>query len=229
MNDIAHYERHDSISTISLDDGKANVMSPAMIAAVNVALDRAEADATVVVLAGRRRLFSAGFDLEILGRLNDETIAMLRGGFELAARLLAFPAPIVVACTGHALAMGSFILCAADYRVGADGDFKVGANEVAIGLPMPLPALTILQHRLSPVFHTRSIALAEIFTPALACDVGFLDHVVESERVLDEAQSVAGRLATLDRKAYLATKNRLRSEVIDQIRKGIDADYPIRA
>lgn len=228
MTDIAQYERTDGISTISLDDGKANVISPTMISAINRALDQAEADGTVVVLAGRRRIFSAGFDLGILGRLDDEAAGMLRGGFELAARILAFPAPVVIACTGHALAMGSFLLCAADYRVGADGDYKVGANEVAIGLPMPLPALTILQHRLSPALHTRSIALAEIFTPAAACSVGFLDHVVAPERVLDEARTVAERLATLDRKAYVATKNRMRGTTIEEIRVGIDADYPVR-
>ena len=228
MTDIAHYEHSDRISTISLDDGKANVISPTMTAAINRALDRAEVDGTVVIITGRRRIFSAGFDLEILGRLDDETVGMLRGGFELVARLLAFPAPVVIACTGHALAMGSFLMCAADYRVGADGDYKIGANEVAIGLPMPLPALSILQHRLAPNLHTRSIALAEIFTPAAACGVGFLDHVVAPERVLEEARTVAERLATLDRKAYLATKSRMRSVTIDEIRAGIDADYPVR-
>ena len=157
MTDIASYERNDDISTISLDDGKANVISPTMIAAVNRALDQAEADGTVVILAGRSRIFSAGFDLQVLGRLDDEAAGMLRGGFELAARILAFPAPVVVACTGHALAMGSFLLCAADYRVGADGEYKIGANEVAIGLTMPLPALAILRHRLSPALHTRAV------------------------------------------------------------------------
>ena len=229
MTDIAHYERTDGISTISLDDGKANVISPTMIAAVNGALDQAEADGTVVILAGRRRIFSAGFDLQVLGRLDDEAAGMLRGGFELAARILAFPAPVVIACTGHALAMGSFLLCAADYRVGADGEYKIGANEVAIGLTMPLPALSILQHRLSPALHTRAIALAEIFTPTAACGVGFLDHVVTPERVLEEARTVAERLDTLDRKAYVGTKNRMRSAALDEIRSGIDADFPVQA
>ena len=229
MTDIASYERNDDISTISLDDGKANVISPTMIAAVNRALDQAEADGTVVILAGRSRIFSAGFDLQVLGRLDDEAAGMLRGGFELAARILAFPAPVVVACTGHALAMGSFLLCAADYRVGADGEYKIGANEVAIGLTMPLPALAILRHRLSPALHTRAIALAEIFTPTAACGAGFLDLVVTPERVLEEARSVAERLAKLDRKAYVGTKNRMRSDAIDEIRSGIDADFPRRA
>ncbi len=94
--------------------------------------ERALSLATRRPFGDSQRIFSAGFDLEILKNFNDDTLTMLRGGFELAARLMAFPAPVVIACTGHAMDMGSFLLCAADYRIGSAGEFKIGANEVAI-------------------------------------------------------------------------------------------------
>jgi enoyl-CoA hydratase len=227
MSEIVRYERHDTVGVITMDDGKANVMSPRMLSAVNAALDLAEADGVVVVLAGRPRMFSAGFDLEVLKRFDDETLGMLRGGFALAARLLAFPAPVVAACTGHGLAMGSFLLCAVDFRVGAQGHFKIGANEVAIGLTMPTPALAILENRLAPIAHTRAIALAEVFTPDGAATVGFLDVVVEAERTLEEAMSIATKLSALDRKAYRGTKALMRAELISAVRAGIETDYPL--
>jgi enoyl-CoA hydratase len=227
VNEIVTYERRDAVGVITMDDGKANVMSPRMIAALNEALNSADADGVVVVLAGRPRVFSAGFDLDVLKRFDGETVGMLRGGFELAARLLGFPAPVVIACTGHGLAMGSFLLCAADYRVGAQGAFKIGANEVAIGLTMPTPALTILQYRIAPEALTRAVALAEIFTPDGAASVGYLDTVVEPERTVEEAIAVATRLASLDRRAYQGTKSLMRSDVIAAIRNGIEHDYPL--
>ena len=109
---------------------------------------------------------------------------MLLGGFELAERLLGFPRPVVMACTGHALAMGSFLLCAGDYRVGAAGDFKLQANEVAIGLTMPLPAVAILRYRLAPSAFDRAVGLAEVCHPADAVAAGWLDRVVDPDEVV---------------------------------------------
>jgi enoyl-CoA hydratase len=183
----------------------------------------------VVVLAGRERFFSAGFDLEIIAKRNDETITMLRGGFDLAIRLLSFPSPVVAACTGHGLAMGSFLLCSIDYRVGANGPFKIGANEVAIGMTMPAAALAIVNHRLAPQHVTRAVALAEIFDPATAVQVGFLDEVVDASLVVSRAQEVAQKFTALDRKAHLATKMKMRQETIAAMRGGIDTEYPLRA
>src|SRR5262245_55828281 len=118
MNAV-HYSLTDRIATITMDDGKVNALSPAMLAAVDEALDAAQqSDAMAVVLAGRPGRFSAGFDLGVLTAGGPDAEHMLRAGFELAERLLSFPRPVVIACTGHAVAMGSFLVCAGDYRVG---------------------------------------------------------------------------------------------------------------
>src|SRR5687768_9838511 len=115
------YEHDGKIATIHLDDGKVNALSPSMQAEVNGALDQAEADqAAVVILTGNEKALSAGFDLAIITTPGPEALAMLRGGFELSCRLLTFPAPVVIAASGHAIAMGFFLLLSGDYRIGVD-------------------------------------------------------------------------------------------------------------
>ena len=121
MTERLTYTVDEGIATVVMDDGKANVMSPAMQRDLHGALDRAESDDAIVVLVGREGVFSGGFDLNVLregGRAADD---MVQGGFELSLRMRSFPKPIVVACTGHAVAMGAFLLLSGDTRVGATG------------------------------------------------------------------------------------------------------------
>jgi enoyl-CoA hydratase len=221
---LATYDLTDDIATITVDDGKVNVMSPAMQAAIHAALDRAEADGVPVVLLGREGVFSAGFDLNVLRGDGADALAMVKGGFELAARLLAFPLPVVMGCTGHAIAMGTFLLFSSDYRVGVSGPYKLTANEVAIGLTMPHPAIAILSHRLTPSALTRAINLAEPFSPDDAVAVGYLDRVVEAGDVRGAVREVAKASAGLDLAAHAATKRRFRAPLLEAIRAGIEAD-----
>jgi enoyl-CoA hydratase/carnithine racemase len=212
------------VATVTMDDGKANALSPSMLAALNDGLDRAEKDdAAAVVLAGRPGCFSAGFDLGVLRVGGPDAEDMVRGGFELAERLMGFPRPVVVACTGHAIAMGSFLLCAADHRVGAAGDFKIQANEVALGITMPYAALALMRHRLTPAAFDRAVGLSAIFSPTAAMSVGWLDEVVETDAVVPAAQSVAVSLVGLDAAAHAASKRRARAAVLAEIRRGIDS------
>ncbi|HVM64204.1 MAG TPA: crotonase/enoyl-CoA hydratase family protein [Acidimicrobiales bacterium] len=218
------YSLDGTVATITMDDGKVNVLSPAALAALNSALDRAEQDAAVVVLSGRPGVFSAGFDLPTLRAGGGEGLAMLKAGFSTAARLLAFPTPVVVACTGHAIAMGVFLVLSGDYRVGADGPFKLTANEVAIGLTLPAAAIEICRQRLAPAQFNRAVLLAETFSPVDAAAAGFLDRVVPPDDVLAAAQGTAAELAGLDMQAHHATKRRVRSESLARIQASIDAD-----
>jgi enoyl-CoA hydratase len=225
VTDLLSYELNDSIATITLDDGKVNVLSPQMLSDINGALDRAEADDAVVVLAGRPGVFSAGFDLKILGAGGDEALIMLRAGFELAARVLSFPRPVVVACGGHAIAMGVFLLLSGDYRIGAAGPYKITANEVAIGLTMPRAAVEICRQRLAPAHFSRATVIAEVFDPGTAVAAGFLDRVVGAAELASTAREVAGQLRALDMDAHAATKLRARNKALTAIHMAIDLDY----
>jgi len=225
VTDLLSYELNDSIATITLDDGKVNVLSPRMLSDINGALDRAEADDAIVVLAGRAGVFSAGFDLKILRAGGDEALAMLRAGFELAARVLSFPKPVVIACGGHAIAMGVFLLLSGDYRVGAGGPYKITANEVAIGLTMPRTAVEICRQRLVPAHFNRATVIAEVYDPDTAVAAGFLDRVVGAAELASTARDVAGQLRALDLDSHTATKLRARNTALAAIRMAIDLDY----
>jgi enoyl-CoA hydratase len=224
METLVGYELTDGVATVTLDDGKVNVLSLPMQAAINAALDRAEADGAIVVLAGRTGVFSAGFDLNTLGAGGADGIAMAHGGFALAARLLVFPNPVVAACTGHAVAMGLFLVLSCDYRVGADGPFKLTANEVAIGLSLPESAIAILRHRVAPAVLNRAAVLAEVFGPGNAVEAGILDEVVAPEDAVATAQKHARSLLALDRHAHAVTKQRLRQSTVDAINDELAGD-----
>jgi enoyl-CoA hydratase len=214
----------DSVATITMDDGKVNVLTLAMLAELDAALNRAAADRAVVVLTGRDRAFSAGFDLAVLRAGGAEAADLLRAGFDLAARLLAFPTPVLVACPGHAVAMGAFLVLSGDYRIGAGGPYKLTANEVAIGMTMPRAAVEICRQRLTPACFSRAVVLAEVFPPENAVAAGFLDRVVPAAELAEAAAATAAELARLDLDAHAATKLRARHRAATALREAIDAD-----
>jgi enoyl-CoA hydratase len=219
-----HYELTAGIATITMDDGKANALSPAMLTELNSALDRAQADKALVVLAGRAGMFSAGFDLGVMGRGGEQAYAMLMAGFRLAERLLSYPKPVVIACSGHALAMGVFLVMSGDERIGVEGAYKIGANEVAIGLTMPYSAVEICRQRLAPAHFQRAVNNAEIYAPEDAVAAGFLDRLVPATELAAAAQAAAQRLAKLNLPAHAASKLRSRAQSLAALRQAIEAD-----
>src|SRR4051812_49200310 len=137
MSDPVSYALEGSTALLRMDDGKANALSDAMIAALLAALDRAEKEATAIILSGRADRFSGGFDLRAMMGGPEIARALLTRGSDLLMRLYGTPLPLIVACTGHALAAGALMVLTGDVRIGAAGPYKIGLNEVAIGLPVP--------------------------------------------------------------------------------------------
>ena len=222
---LLDYQLSDGIATIRLDDGKVNVMSLAMQEAIGEAVDRADADEAAIVLTGRPGVFSAGFDLAIIGAGGPETAAMVIGGFRLAERILAYPRPVVIACTGHAIAMGTFLMFAGDYRIGPDaGSFKWIANEVAIGLTMPRAAIEMLRLRLTPAACDRAVILSSQFGPADALASGYFDQLVPVDEVMDAAMSVARAALSLDARAHAESKLRTRALALTALARAIRED-----
>jgi enoyl-CoA hydratase len=223
MTGPVSYRREEFIAVITMDDGKVNVLGPAMQQALDAALDRADSDdAGAVVIAGNRRVFSGGFDLKVLtsGQLQP-AVDMLRGGFELAYRLLSYPKPVVMACTGHAIAMGAFLLCSGDHRVAAPA-CNIQANEVAVGMTLPYAALAIMRLRLTPSAYQQSVGLANTFFGESAVAAGLLDEVVLPEAVLDRAVEAAREFTSLNQPAHAASKLRARADGLVALRAGID-------
>jgi enoyl-CoA hydratase len=221
---LVTYTLEGSVATIAMDDGKVNALSPTMLAELGSAFDQAASDHAVVVLAGRPGIFSGGFDLRVLTGGGPDAVPMLQSGFRLAERMLSFPTPVVVACTGHAIAMGVFLVLSADFRVGADGPFRVTANEVAIGLTLPRAAIEICRQRLSPAAFTRAVLLAEVFSPADAVPAGFFDRLSAPDAVVAAAQEAAAQLAGLHMAAHDASKQRARAATLEALRRAMSED-----
>lgn len=212
-----------TMTTVTLDDGKVNALSVAMLSAVGDALEAATSSA-VVVLTGRPGIFSGGFDLKTLRAGGQGAADMLLEGFRLAATMLRYPRPLVIACPGHAIAMASFLLLSADYRIGEDGPYRITANEVAIGLPMPRAAVALCRHRLSvPYFH-RVVALAEVFAPGQAVDAGYLDQACPAGSLPAATTAAAELLSGLDPGAHTATKLRIREPALAELEASMAAD-----
>ena len=213
------YRSADGIATITMDDGKVNALSPETLAEIGAQLDRAEEDGAIAVMTGRAQTFSGGFDVRCGQERWPEMVA---AGAALAERILSFPAPVVAACNGNAIAMGAFLLLSADYRVGAQGKFRIGLNEVTIGLTIPWFGIEIARHRLTRPYFDRCANTGVLIGPEEARTAGFLDEVVEPDELMAAAETAARALAAVDRAAHNATKLRVREPVLAGVRDGID-------
>lgn len=215
------------IALIRMDDGKANAINFEMLDALNAALDTAEAEAKAIVITGRDGRFSGGFDLNAFASLGADVYKLLDAGAEFLLRLYGGPLPVVAACSGHAIAMGTFILLASDTRIGATGEFKVGANEAITGMNLPIFALELARARLSPAHQTRAMVQGFIYDPAGAVEAGYLDMAVAPEKVEATAMGVAAQLAMLPGGSYAWNKNALRKATLDRIKASIGAHHTV--
>jgi enoyl-CoA hydratase len=216
---LTTYALSDGIATITMDDGKVNALSSAMLAELMERLDQAEADGAVVILTGRATTFSAGFDLRAAP---EDWPPMLAAGARLAERLLSFPRPDVAASNGSAIAMGAFTLLSCDERIGVSGDVKIGLNEVQIGMTLPFFGIAIARHRLTTTAFDRCSVTGVVMDAEAARDAGFLDRVVAPENLEAAALEAAQRLLAANADAHRNTKLRVREGVLAGIRDGIE-------
>jgi len=221
---LVSYELEQGVATIRLNNGKVNALNHEVFAELNAALDQAEQDQAVVILAGRPGIFSGGYDLKEMQKSRQTAIELVAVGSRLARRLAAFPLPVIVACEGHAIAKGAFLLLSADYRIGAKGPFRIGLNEVAIGMTMHHAGIEMARDRLLAPYFYRSVVTAEMFTPEVACQAGFLDEVQEPEAVLQRALETAQAFQKLDMKAHAQTKLKVRADYLTRLDACIEQD-----
>ena len=222
MTELATLESNGDVSIITLDDGKVNVFSPDMIEQLNIILDKVPEDKGSILIQGKEGMFSAGFDLKVMQGGDTEAMSkMAAGGVKLLARVYSFPRPVVVACSGHAIALGAFLLCCADYRVGAKGEYIVQANEVRNNMSIPTPILEISKSRISKAHWYRAILNAEAYNIEDSIEAGYLDEVVEATNLSNRAMEVANDLATLDHPHYKMTKELDQKATLDKILSSI--------
>ena len=219
---IATLTTEGDVSIITLNDGKANVFSPEMSSTVSNLLDQVPGDKGSLVITGRPGIFSAGFDLKIISSGDAGAVAaMVKAGFTLLARIYNFPRPVIAACSGHGVALGAFLLCCADYRLGAKGQFIVQANETRNNMSIPTPILEISKSRISKTHWYRAILNAEAYPVEKAIEPGYLDEVTEPDNLMIRAMEVANDLATLGHPHYKLTKDLDQKETLKRIHDAI--------
>lgn len=224
MTDFVDYTLNEGVATLVINNGKANALSHQMFEELNKAFDRAEQDKAVVILTGQPGIFSGGYDLKEMQKGMKEATALVTVGSKFTRRLAAFPFPIIGACSGHAIAKGAFIMLSVDYRVGIEGSFKLGLNEVAIGMTMHHAGIEIARHRLAPAYFYRSVINAEIYSPEGAVSAGFLDEVVAPDQLLSRANELAQAFRKLNMRAHAQTKLKAKAGYLELLDRCIEKD-----
>ena len=224
MSELISYHLEDGIATLTLSNGKVNAISPDVIAAFNTALDQAVTDRAVVIITGQPGILSGGYDLKVMTAGPKEAVSLVTAGSTLARRLLAHPFPVIVACPGHAVAKGAFLLLSADYRIGVEGPFSIGLNEVMIGMTMHHAGIELARDRLRKSAFHRSVINAEPFTPQGAVDAGFLDKVVAADELQGAALAAARQLKKINMTAHKNTKLKVRKGLLDALDSAIAQD-----
>jgi enoyl-CoA hydratase len=224
MSELISYSLEDGIATLTLSNGKVNAISPDVIAAFDTALDQAEQDRAVVIITGQPGILSGGYDLKVMMTGPVNAINLVTAGSTLARRLLSHPFPVIIACPGHAVAKGAFLLLSVDYRIGVDGPFSIGLNEVQIGMTMHHAGIELARDRLSKSALHRSVINGEMFTPTGAVEAGFLDKVVSAEDLLSTARAVAMQLKKINMVAHKNTKLKVRKALLDTLDEAILLD-----
>lgn len=224
MSELISYHLEDGIATLTLSNGKVNAISPEVIAALNAALDQAVTDRAIVIVTGQPGILSGGYDLKVMTAGPKEAVALVTAGSTLARRLLSHPFPVIVACPGHAVAKGAFILLSADYRIGVDGPFSIGLNEVQIGMTMHHAGIELARDRLRRSAFHRSVINGEMFDPKSAVDAGFLDKVVSAEELQGAALAAARQLKKINMLAHKNTKLKVRKALLEALDNAIIQD-----
>jgi len=224
MSELIHYSCDQGIATLTLNNGKVNAISPAMVTAFNACLDQAEADRAIVIITGQPGILSGGYDLKVMTSGPENAINLVASGSALARRMLAHPYPIIVACPGHAIAKGAFLLLSADYRIGAEGSFNIGLNEVLIGMTMHHAGIELAKDRLTKPTFQRSVINGELFNPQGAMVAGFLDQVVAPEQLMDTALNVASLMKKINMTAHRNTKLKVRKALLAALDTAIELD-----
>lgn len=224
ITDALHYTLEGTTAVVRMDDGKANALSEPMIDALVESLARAEKEASAIVLTGRPDRFCAGFDLKVMMSGPENAKALLKRGSDLLMKLYGVSIPLVIACTGHALAGGALVLLTGDHRIGAAGAYRIGLNEVSIGMPVPVLAMELARDRITTTELARATLMGTVYDPHEAARIGYLDAVLPADDVLAAAKAEATRLGALSRMAFTATKTRLRGKTIAHIIATLDED-----
>jgi 3,2-trans-enoyl-CoA isomerase len=205
----------DGIVELRLARAPVNALNPSLIAELGKALSEHGGSARALVLSGRPGMFTAGLDVPALLALDRAQMATLWRDFLILMRTLAHaPVPVVCAITGHSPAGGAVMAVFCDARVMAHGEFSIGLNEVAVGLPVPPMVVDAYARLVGPGRAERDLAVARLMTPEEALAAGLVDELAAPQDVVPRAIARAAALAAMPANAQRETRRYCRCELL---------------
>jgi enoyl-CoA hydratase len=208
------------IAIVTLDRPPANALGRPAFEELIGLCDRLRTTAEVraVVLTGTGRFFSAGLDLFEVFAYPPDGFDLFTARFDEAfAALFRFPKPVVAAVNGHAIAGGAVLAAAADLRVIAEGEGRIGLTEIQVGVPFPVSVMEIVRFACAGPALPELLYHGRTYPPQEACARRLGDELVASERLIERAVERAGELAARDPIAFERVKIGLRAPALREI------------
>ena len=216
------------VAVVTVDDGADNTLDADVVHSLVSAFQSVQNHAGAVVLAGRAGCYSVGFDNETLRSGGEAAGELIHFATDMLLRLVEFPRPLVIACTGDALEAAAVSLLCGDVRIGAAGDFKIGMNFVSRGVPVPDLAVELARSRLSRRHMVMAVNAAHLYTPDEAVEAGFLDHVTTGDVVEQACETAADLAERLDPTAFEATRTLTNGSLTDAVTRTAGDMWRIR-
>jgi len=214
---------HGHVTELRLARPPVNALDPELCIVIGEALAAALANgARGIVLAGGPKVFSAGLDVPYLLSLGDDQDALLKAWtafFDTARALAACPVPVVAAMAGHAPAGGCVLALCCDYRVMADGPYRIGLNETQVGLVAPEGIQALLGRVVGPHRAERMLVAGAMVESAEALRIGLVDETTGIDAVSTRARVWLEELLQLPQQPMLETRRIARNSVIDSLRE----------
>ena len=216
---MLEWSETDGLATMWLEHGPVNALDRDFLLDIAATVRRIEEeDVGALIVTGRGPCFSAGADLfrvlEGGASYIENSVEALSDTFEA---LFTFRRPMVAAINGHAIAGGCIIAAAADHRVMAEGDAKIGISELRVGVPFPTYALEIMRYAAAPHKLQELVLFGHSYGVDRAIELGLADEIVPAGSLVDTATERAKRLAAIPHGSFETIKRILRAPTIERI------------
>ncbi|MEV8518332.1 enoyl-CoA hydratase/isomerase family protein [Dyella marensis] len=209
--------KHDTIVEINFARPPVNALNIELLHAIQAAIATAVQDgAAGIVLSGTSGMFSAGVDVpSLLGQDRDGVRRFWRTFFATCSAIAMAPVPVVAAITGHAPAGGAVLSLFCDYRVMAEGPYRIGLNEVQVGLIVPDCIQLALRRVVGPYRAERLLVAGAMIEAQQALAFGFVDELTGVDQVTTRALHWLNELLALPPNAMLATRRLARADLTE--------------
>lgn len=222
------YENRDGLAVVTMNRGTANAQNIEMIKEISDLFVKLQGDDTVkaAIITGQGNFFSAGLDvMEIAGYDEKESKVFWQAFAHMMATLAAWPKPFAAAINGHSPAGGCIIAITADFRIMAEGNFKIGLNEVPVGIMVPFPVYKLYSTWIGERLAYQYLLQGKLLSPSEAAQAGLVDALVPQEQVFATTEAMMRQIMKLDLNTFVKTKASLRSEINQVLKADFDSSF----